>query len=386
MACAQFKHQGGKGILVPPEIHAALSGLAPTVRGELMLHLGQRTDAPFFLQLFSGWGLGTLADRDPFSLSGGEQALLVLLCKLALAPDLLAIDSALEQLDPANLERVLGVLVHGKGLPHKPHILISHNGTVPLGFELAIVHAADISGIEALPESPTPLNSAWFEPSRRAEQITLTLRSLSFRYRSGRPVFTDLDLVLEPGIHRLMGPNGCGKSTLARLLTGILRPTGGQILANDVPYDTYAKPGSLARLHFQSPDSQLFADRVRGELDSLGSPVAAQAARFAGLLPFLEQHPFDLPFVLRKRLAFALILHTSAPWLIFDEPDLGQDQQARLELCICLRKLAATGHGVILVSHNERFASNLVANQIDLQSVAHGKKSITDTECSTPIG
>jgi energy-coupling factor transporter ATP-binding protein EcfA2 len=177
--------------------------------------------------------------------------------------------------------------------------------------------------------------------------------------------------MLEPGhIYRLNGPNGCGKSTLAKLLTGILPLTNGEIQINDKPFNVYLSPGKLARLHFQSPDSQLFADTVRDELNSLPANAAKNAAHFAGLDSFLDHHPFDLPFVLRKRLALTLILHTSAPWLIFDEPTLGQDEHAQSTLKSAFQKLAEKGYGVILISHHDDFAISTANKKFSLSCSA----------------
>jgi energy-coupling factor transport system ATP-binding protein len=134
-------------------------------------------------------------------------------------------------------------------------------------------------------------------------------------------------------------------------------------------FDSYSRPGTLARLHFQSPDSQLFESTVRDEINSLPATAANAATRFAGLDSFLDQHPFDLPFVLQKRLALTLILNTSAPWLIFDEPTLGQDEDARAAIGHALRKLAAAGHGVILISHNSEFSYSFSDEELDLSKL-----------------
>lgn len=368
-ACEHFSNQPAAAITIPPEIYSALSALVPTVAEELQLHLGGNSDdAPAFRQLAEKWGLAALAERDPYSLSGGEQSLLIILCKLALAPTLLAIDGALEQLDPSNLNQVLSVITTDGSLSRLPRFLLTHNGTIAQygGTKIREVPATDFSDIERL-DKPPPLDINGFEPPRCQGPATIFLKNVSFRYPRGKNVFSGLNLKLEPGrIYRLAGANGSGKSTLARILTGILPVSGGEIQVNGKPFNSYARPGTLARLHFQSPDSQLFADTVRAELDSLPSTIPKNAARFAGLDGFLDEHPFDLPFVLRKRLALTLILHTAAPWLIFDEPTLGQDEQSRMVLASAFRSLAKSGYGIIMVSHNEKFAENLTNEAIHL--------------------
>jgi energy-coupling factor transporter ATP-binding protein EcfA2 len=372
-ACAHHANSPGSAISVPPELHGAISGLAPNVREEILLHAGRTPQEPIARRLAQEWGLASLEERDPFTLSGGEQGMLVLLCKLALGPRLLALDGTLEQLDPDNLRRILSVLGPGSPFSDAPAVLLTHNGHIPRdGPEIQQLPAAAFTDIQRI-APPPPLDPTGFEPPTVLEPVSVLLNGIAFRYPRGATVFKDLTLRLEPGhIYRLAGPNGSGKSTLARLLTGVLRYSRGEILANGRRFDSYSRPGTLARLHFQSPNSQLFESTVRDELHSLPTQAANAAARFAGLEGFLNHHPFDLPFVLRKRLALTLILHTSAPWLIFDEPTLGQDEHSLATIRTALRKLAKAGHGIIIISHNSEFAKATSDQELNLPTLSHG--------------
>ena len=66
-------------------------------------------------------------------------------------------------------------------------------------------------------------------------EATLALRSLTFGH-TREPVLRDVDLTLGPGLlHGILGPNGCGKTTLLGLLAGHLVPDAGEALINDVP-------------------------------------------------------------------------------------------------------------------------------------------------------
>lgn len=372
-ACEVHTDRPGLAILLSPEVHDAISGLMPTVAEELLLHDGESAETTRTHTLAEDWGLAALRERDPFTLSGGEQAMLVLLCKLGLHPRLLALDGALEQLDPTNLAKALIALAPEAAPTRSPTVLLTHNGHLPPNeVPTADLPAATFTDIERMP-NPPPLDDAIFAPPPVPEPVSIHTNGLAFRYPRGAAVFKNLNLRLEPGrIYRLAGPNGCGKSTLARLLTGVLRPSSGEILANGRPFDAYSHPGSLARLHFQSPDSQLFEATVRDELHPLPPPTAEAATRFAGLQGFLAHHPFDLPFVLRKRLALTLILHTSAPWLIFDEPTLGQDEHSRAAISTALRRLATAGHGLIIISHNAEFAQSSSDEELDLRRLING--------------
>ena len=107
---------------------------------------------------------------------------------------------------------------------------------------------------------------------------------------------------------------------------------------------------------------------MRNELATLTSSRREEASIFAGLDGFLDTHPFDLPFVLRKRLALTLIMHTEAPWLIFDEPTIGLDAESQAVVASCMERLASAGYGVIFISHNELLTSRLQPEILTLDS------------------
>jgi energy-coupling factor transporter ATP-binding protein EcfA2 len=359
---------GDEAILIPPEIHSALSGLVPTVEDELLLHLCSDVSNSQYWELAKTWGLLDLKNRDPHTLSGGQQTLLVILCKLALHPKLLGLDGSLEQLDPANSARVLTALYANDYFPPPSVAVMAHNGSWPEQVKSpASVPAIRIASQSQHTSPPMAMNIDGFNPPVISDPVTVEMRGIAFNYPGSHRIFSDLELTLHPGrIYRIAGPNGAGKSTFARLLCGILRPTAGTIFVNGREFNSFKQPGILARLHFQNPDTQLFAGSVHDEIATLPPARRDAALNFAGLTSFLNTHPFDLPYVLRKRLALTVIFHTDAPWLIFDEPSIGLDTDSQATISIALKRLAAAGYGVLVISHNQRFESLLSPEIINL--------------------
>src|ERR1035438_6006930 len=90
--CADVNKGGGLAIYVGPDVHQAVSSLVPTVRDELLLHAADSLQEDQLLRLAATFGLEQCLDQSPFTLSGGEQVLLVTLCKLGMGARLLALD------------------------------------------------------------------------------------------------------------------------------------------------------------------------------------------------------------------------------------------------------------------------------------------------------
>jgi energy-coupling factor transporter ATP-binding protein EcfA2 len=340
------------GIVIPPELHPAFSGITATVIEELELHLGSRSESCPFWRTAKEWDLLTQGEHHPLTLSGGQQAMLGIVCKMALRPRFFGLDGALEQLDPSNFRRVIEALTSKNLLAEGSVAVIAHNGVWPR--ELMGIHTLSATGLASSDTAPKPpeMDEAAFSPETTANSV-LDFQEASFRYPGIPPVFSNLTLQLLSGrIYRLAGANGAGKSTFAKLLCGVLRFTSGSLSVNGQPFDPYRRPGTLAQLHFQDPDTQLFGTSVTDEIATLPKNRRDSALDFAGLRPFPEKHPFDLPFVLRKRLALALTLHGTTPWLIFDEPTVGLDQTGQNSVCNALLKLRKAGHGILLISHN----------------------------------
>ena len=359
--CVNLTLQSGHlAIFLPPDL--PVSGMMSSVEDELALHLGPRSSASCHWKLAQEWGLTALGAQRLHHLSGGQTAMLVILCKLALMPRLLGLDGALEQLDPSNVERVLTALSANEALPNDAVVLIAHNGLLP------VLLPSLPCALEKVPRAEVPkLRADQLVHKPFCHPLDLQIRGGSFGYTPDRLIFQDLNLHLKAGhIYRLAGPNGAGKTTLALILLGHLRLRSGEIIAGGESTDPFEAPGSLASYHFQRPDDQLFESSVRMEIATLPMDLREQAILFGSMESELSSHPFDLPFVLRKRLALSVVLPLQTPWLIVDEPTLGQDEANRAEIATALRAIASAGRGVLLITHDGAFAESVIDHTIHL--------------------
>jgi energy-coupling factor transporter ATP-binding protein EcfA2 len=305
---------------------------------------------------------------------------------LALRPRYLILDEPTSELDPAGTALVADALVRvaaetGAGIllvEHKTDVLarIADEVVVLAGGAVAMSgSAADVLadprlvalGVRAGAGSGTSVPPAARELSP-AVVPSVELADVSFDYPGGVRALEGVSLRVEPGeAVAIVGPNGSGKSTLVRHLNGLLRPGSGRVLLDgaDIAGRHVARLAASVGLAFQNPDRQLFAGRVRTEVEfgprNLGVRGAAldervgEALDAVGLGGEVDTHPYDLGFSRRKLLGLASVLAMRTPILVLDEPTTGQDARGVDRVRAVVARAVAEGRTVIAVSHDMDF-------------------------------
>jgi energy-coupling factor transport system ATP-binding protein len=194
-----------------------------------------------------------------------------------------------------------------------------------------------------------------------ASDMVCSVRDVSFSYED-RLVLDSVSLEVRRGeIVALAGPNGVGKTTLAKLAAGLLDPDGGRV-----------EHGRAAFLT-QDPGRHLVTERVLDEI-ALGSDPARARLELArlGLDGLADRHPRDLSVGERERLVLAAVLATDPDLLVLDEPTRGVDPERKADLAALLRA-DAPKRGTIVVTHDLPWAA-LVADRVVSLPVREGAR------------
>src|SRR5581483_7903463 len=216
----------------------------------------------------------------------------------------------------------------------------------------------------ALAESEPPVQFHFPDPGPLAPPL-LTLDQVSVGYAPESPVLRRIDLRLDPEDRiALLGANGNGKTTLARLIAGRLAPMAG--------HETRApklRCGFFAQHQIEElePEASAFDHLARLMPRAPAERVRAHLARFGLGADHAFTRARELSGGEKARLTFALISHQAPSLLILDEPTNHLDIEAREALVSALNDFTGA---VILISHDWHLLS-LVADRLWLVADGH---------------
>lgn len=372
-------------------------------------------------------GLTGLEQRAPWQLSGGQQKRLAIASILAMQPPILVLDEPMAGLDPAGRREVAALLADLKRTTGATVIVTEKDAEFVARWAERVAVLAD--GQIALAEAPDALfqqterlhalgvaapqmaelaarlraegedaafltaaaGAAWAArhrpaawPAQPATATTpapelptsqkatpaVAVEAVSFAYPGGAPALAGLSLTVQPGeFVALVGPNGGGKSTLARHINGLLRPQQGAVALFGQP--SAGRPvGELARsvgYVFQNPDRQIFAATVREEVafgprnlglagQALTQRVTEALAAF-DLTALAEAPPAVLGYGLRRLVTLASVWAMQPAIWLLDEPTTGLDARLTGLLMERLHTLHGSGHTVLFITHDLKLAA-----------------------------
>lgn len=297
-------------------------------------------------------------------LSAGQKQRLLLACLLAIGQPVLLLDEPLAYLDAKGTEQLLQLL-RTRADGGQSVILVEHrldlvrkicdrayvfqDGTLQ-EWQDGEIEKRTMASLSSLSPYP-PQNSVLTSPSSPPAPILLQTHQLSW---SGYPPFPDFQLSTAETI-LLKGDNGCGKTTLLKLLSGLLKPTTGklEILGRDVSKRSIVQIAKDVGFVLQNPNHQLFADSVRAELLQPGvSPTVADTLlEQLNLCDRAERHPQSLSQGQKRRLALGAVLARQPKICLLDEIMVGQDPNSLALMLNVLKNFTLQGGGLILTSH-----------------------------------
>ncbi len=354
-----------------------------------------------------------------FQLSGGQTHLLALAGAVSLGPEVLILDEPIAQLDPRHADLIYEILKDLNENQGKTIIVIEHH-TEYIGdycknvlllkdgrVEWKLPAREALSRVEELQASnifPPQVTLAAYElekkgkiPSAREYPSTVeegkkAFRRLTFRdqymeyqirqkkretsveykhaavsYRSvkGEPrkIFEDLNLGITRGEKiALIGSNGAGKSTLMKMMTGLLKPSSGEVLIKDISTRN-AKPENLSKyvsLVYQNPEDMFIKDSIENDIsfamkdrgiDNWEERTRQLLERFR-LTELKDRDGRLLSGGQMRRASLAIGIALNPEILLLDEPTANLDIATRKEIMRTLNDMKDITETVMIATHD----------------------------------
>ena len=334
-------------------------------------------------------------------LSGGQKQRLITASTLAMGQKIVILDEPLANLDTAGAEMLMSTL---KSLAKAGYciIVIEHRLDVVLPFVDKVFHVGNKSVNKItdrenyLKEQSTEIEDACSTFSGTLPVFSLSDVAFSVKERD---ILNGVSFDILKGSRAvLLGENGCGKTTLLRLISRLEKPTRGVIMQNiDDKFGQknkqskkwYQKVGVV----YQNPDYQLFMPTVEKEIKfgAKSHEYADEIAEKFGVKQLYARHPQSLSEGQKRRVSIAAVVATDPEVLILDEPTVGQDYKGLCEMVEVLNRIHEETHNtMITVTHDCRCAAALCDRAVWIENgtVRHagGKEQISaffrlDVQC-----
>ncbi len=344
---------------------------------------------------------------------------------------MLILDEPTAALDPAQIERLFELIgdlcAQGMAILYISHHLeeifrLARRITVLRDGEVVTTQAIGEltqGQVVALMAGRRERKAAEDAPAAAAEPVAVTETARSadptrapiveFRHVTAGPVLRDLDLAVRGGqVIGLTGIIGAGGHDIARLLFGLLRPSGGAILANGRPYTARGPRQAIARGVFMAPENP-GRDGLVGVLSVAKNITLVQLGDISrlGALSLRRERQIARDYVSSLRIAtltverevrtlsggnqqkvlLAKALQARARLLVLEEPTQGVDVNAKAEIHAIIREVAAAGKAVLVIStdirdlllctdrmvvlRKGRIVADLPTREADYASVSH---------------
>ena len=226
----------------------------------------------------------------------------------------------------------------------------------------------------------------------------IRVENLSFKYPEGdNYIIKGLSCSFRRGeVTAVTGRNGCGKTTLARLLTGVFRPESGRVViceGTDGDIDTadmsLSAIGRTVGFVYQDPTRQLFCETVYEEIayglrnrkkfekesiteEEIDRRVVS-AMEYFRLSEKADEYPGTMSQGEKQRVMLAAVTALDTQYIILDEPTSGLDMEGCKRLGELMRDMSARGAGVVMISHERSFIDEYADCEIKLEEINNTK-------------
>lgn len=298
------------------------------------------------------------------TLSGGQKQRLITASTLAMEQKIIILDEPLANLDTHTAHILLKALrnLANSGyavliVEHRLDVVKNYIDKVMRIENKQLFTSTDIndlnSGIKTIPHADGSLPG---EVLIKGEKL--------FFAAGGRNIIDGLDIEIRAGERIvLLGENGCGKTTLMRMLARLNKPNGGSLIqtitkSKKANSKWFSKVGYV----YQNPTYQLFMPTLLSEISfkAKSEEMARKMINAFGLSGLEQRHPQSLSEGQKRRASIAAVCASEPTVLFLDEPTVGQDYENLCKTVETVNKINKNlGTSIVTVTHDKRCAGAL---------------------------
>ena len=303
------------------------------------------------------------------TLSGGQKQRLITASTLATGQNILILDEPLANLDCSGAEELMKTLRALAGADYAV-LVVEHRLDMVLPFVDSVwnIREGAVTKVENKQEyllSQT-VTIADNSDSHEKGKVLFSVNHVAFSVKK-KEILKDVNFDIYEGERLLLlGENGCGKTTLLRLIARLYKPTSGSIEQTlDKKFGKRKKGKKWFKsvgVVYQNPNYQLFMPTVEQEIafNAESKEYAEEMIKLFGLEHLRKRHPQSLSEGQKRRVSIAAVAAGNPKVLLLDEPTVGQDYKGLCELVKILDELHdKSGNTMITITHDMRCAEAL---------------------------
>ena len=341
-----------------------------------------------------------LMDRDMFSLSSGEKQKIAIIAAKTLNPKIYVFDEPSANLDIPSILKLKEIMESLKKQGHTVIVsehrlfylknlvdkcLIMKDGKIDRELKKNDIDNLNDSDIRAYKLRTFKLSNIKYELKDNLivnkQNADFKVENLSFSYDVNHSVLSNCNLEGNFGeTVAIVGHNGNGKTTLGKIMSGLLKSRSGQFFIEG----KYTKQKNLYKsVYFvmQDADYQLYSDSVVSELmlSSMNSikqndEKIENAITLLNISSFRNRHPQSLSGGQKQRVTIAAAIASNKKIMIFDEPTSGLDYENMKVVSEAINTLRKKGILIFVISHDLEFLSRVATKAVFIENNTVSKR------------